>query len=66
MSVKYLTDNELEDLIIRFDTDDPRDSAVFYALIELKSYRWTHPLVNEKPLGECEDSTKGANKTSIE
>ena len=38
MSIKCLTNSELEDMIVRFDTKDPQDRAVFYALIELKSH----------------------------
>ena len=65
MSIKCLTDSELEDMIVRFDTKDPQDRAVFYALIELKSHRMIRLLANKKPLGECEDSTKGTNKSSV-
>ena len=65
MSTEYLTNSELEDLIAKFDTKDPQDRAVFYALIELRTHRSMRSLENKNPLGECEDSTKGANKTSV-
>lgn len=65
MSTKCLTNSELEDLIVKFDTDDPQDRAVFYALVELKTHRVIRSLKNEKPLGERKDSTKGINKTSV-
>ena len=62
MSTKCLTNSELEDLIARFDTDDPQDRAVFYALVELKTHRVMRSLENKKHLGEHKDSTKGPNK----
>lgn len=37
MSTECLTNSELEDLIVKFDTDDPQDRPVFYALVELKT-----------------------------
>lgn len=65
MSMKCLTHSELEDLIVKFDTDDPQDRAVFCALVELKTHRVMRSLENKKPLGEHKDSTKGTNKTSF-
>ena len=65
MSIKCLTDSELEDMIARFDTKGPQDRAVFYALTELKSHRTIRSIANKKPLGECEDSTKGPTKSSV-
>lgn len=65
MSAECLTNSELEDLIVKFDTDDPQDRPVFYALVELKTHRAIRSLKNKKPLGECKDSTKGTNKTSL-
>lgn len=65
MSTECLTNSELEDLIVRFDTDDPQDREVFYALVELKTHRVMRSLENKKPLGERKDSAKGTNKTSI-
>lgn len=65
MSMECLTNSELEDLIVKFDTDDPQDRPVFYALVELKTHRVMRLLENKKPLGECEDSTKGTKKNSF-
>ena len=65
MSIKCLTNSELEDMIARFDTKDSQDRAVFYALIELKTHRMIRSLENKEPLGECEDSTKGTTKSSV-
>ena len=55
MSIKCPTNSELEDMIARFDTKDPRDKAVFYALIELRTHRMIRSLAGKKPLGECEE-----------
>ena len=55
MSIKCLTDSELEDMIARFDAKDPQDRAVFYALIELRTHRMTRSLAGKKPLGECDE-----------
>ena len=65
MSTKCLTNDELEDLIAKFNTKNPQDRVVFYALIELRTYRSIESLENKKPLGEHKDSTKGTNKTSV-
>lgn len=55
MSIRCMTNSELEDMIARFDTKDPQDRAVFYALIELRSHRMIRSQENKKPLGECEE-----------
>ena len=55
MSIKCLTDSELEDMIARFDAKDPQDRAVFYALIELRTHRRIRSLAGKKPLGECDE-----------
>ena len=52
MSTKCLTNDELEDLIAKFDTKDPQDKAVFYALIELRTYRSIESLEGKELLGE--------------
>ena len=55
MSVECLTNSELEDLIEKFNTKDPQDRAVFYALIELRSHRMIRSLAGKKSLGECKE-----------
>ncbi len=52
MSTKCLTNDELEDLIAKFDTKAPQDRAVFYALIELRTYRSIESLEGKKLLRE--------------
>ena len=52
MSTKCLTNDELEDLIAKFNTKDPQDRAVFYALIELETYRSIESLEGKELLGE--------------
>ena len=52
MSTKCLTNDELEDLIAKFNTKNPQDRVVFYALIELKTYRSIESLEGKELLGE--------------
>jgi hypothetical protein len=52
MSTDCLTNSELEDLIAKFNTKNPQDRVVFYALIELKTYRSIESLEGKELLGE--------------
>lgn len=56
MSVECLTNSELEDLIEKFNTKDPQDRAVFYALIELKTYRSIRSLESKELLRERKEA----------
>ena len=65
MSTEYLTDDELDELITEYDTEAPQDRILWYALVELKTHRIIRSLGGKKPLGEPNDMTQEANKTSI-
>lgn len=56
MSVECLTNSELETLIEKFNTKDPQDRAVFYALIELKTHRSIRSLEGKELLRERKEA----------
>ena len=66
MSTEYLTNSELEDLIAKFDTKDPQDRAVFYALIELRTHRSMRSLENKTPSESVRTRPRGQTKLQLQ